>query len=349
MKNNGPRIIQHILFWVLAWVFLSWLFTRLTKEYSYTFLFTSLLLLIAIISTYLFNYYLIPKFLLGKKYLIFTLLSLFVVLMSLWMELLGILGIFLFLVTRSQSTGTGLPFFIDPVFLIAGLYFVILAGVMIRMIRLSFTMQADKLKLQNMTLEIENKLKASEINSLKAQFHPHFLFNTLNNLYWMTLNKSEQAPQLVLKLSDLLDYSLHQSNKDRVSLDQEIDYLRNYLEILKIRFEETANIQFSVNGSTLNRSVAPLIFIVFVENACKHGLAQITTAGWVNISFRIKPGEIHFSVANNYRSGSDTMESDKGLGLVQVQLRLQHGYPGKHELIFGKSDHEFNVELTLYD
>jgi sensor histidine kinase YesM len=349
MNKKRIRILLHVLFWIVASAFLSWFFTRLTKEYPYTLALTGLILLIALGTTYFYNYFLIPRYLLQKKYLLFILLSLFTGLISLWMEMMGITFIYLNLLIHSDPTINGQQFLIDPVFLIAGLYFVIIAGVVIHLVRLSFVMQADKLKLENLTLEMQNKLRETELNSLKTQFHPHFLFNTLNNLYWLTLNKSEQAPQLVLKLSDLLDYSLHQNNKDRVSLDQEIDYLRNYLDIMKIRFEDSADIRLTVYGNTEGRTVAPLIFMAFVENACKHGLSQFTAGGWVHIDLRIETGQIHFSVKNNFRSDMDVLPSSHGLGLILVRSRLEHAYPDKHLLAIGQSDHEFTVELTLKD
>ena len=348
MKKKATRILLHTLFWVMSWAFLSWFFTRLTHEYGYTFLFATLLLIIAIGTTYVFNYLLIPRLLLKKKYLQLILFSLFTGLISLWLELLGILAIFLYLVTKFD-TGKGLPFLIDPVFLVAGLYIVVFAGVMIRLIRISFSMQAEKLNLQNQKLEVENKLKESELNSMRTQFHPHFLFNTLNNLYWLTLNKSDLAPQLVLKLSDLLDYSLYRCKADRVPLDQEIEYIRNYLDIMKIRFQASKDINFVIEGETKDRMVAPLIFITFVENACKHGLSQMPGQSKIQIDLEIKPSSIQFTILNNYQKIDAQAMLSPGIGLTQVQTRLNLLYPEKHELIISDNGNEFIVQVILYD
>ncbi|MFA6126707.1 MAG: histidine kinase [Bacteroidales bacterium] len=348
MKQKPTRIILHFLYWIIAWVFLTWFFTRLTKEFEYTVLFTSLILLIAIGTTYVFNYLLIPKLLFRGKYLLLGLFSLFTMLVSLWIELLGILAIFLHLVTKF-NTGKGLPFFIDPVFLIAGLYIVVLAGVAIRLIRVSFSMQEEKLKLQNLKLEVENKLKESELNSMRTQFHPHFLFNTLNNLYWLTLNKSDQAPLLVMKLSDMLDYSLYRCKEDRVPLDQEIEYIRNYLYIMQIRFHESSEIRFDIRGPTKDRTVAPLIFITFVENACKHGLSQMQSGAKIHIDLEIKPSAIQFDILNNYPDKNETLNHPAGIGLTQVQSRLDLLYSGKHEFNINDTGHEYKVGVILYD
>jgi hypothetical protein len=171
MIKKATRIILHFLFWSVAWIFLTWFFSSLTKENQYTPYFTSLLLLIAIGTTYVFNYLLIPGLLLKKRYLLLVLFTLFAGLVSLWLELLGILGIFLHLVTKF-NTDKGLPFFIDPVFLVAGLYIVVFAGVMVRLIRIYFYMHAEKLSLQKLNLEVESKLKESESSSMKTQSHP---------------------------------------------------------------------------------------------------------------------------------------------------------------------------------
>ena len=349
MNKNSFRVVQHILFWVVAWLFLSWFFTRLTHETYYTLFFTSILLVIAMGTTYLFNYFLIPRYLLKKRYLVFFLLVLFVGLLSLWIEFLGILGIFLYLLIKFRSTGEGLPFFLDPVLQIAGLYFVIIVGVMIHLIRLSFSMQAEKLRIQNLALETENKLKESELSAMRNQFHPHFLFNTLNNLYWLTLNKSDEAPQLVLKLSDLLDYSLYGSKNERVPVIREIEYIRNYLDIMKIRFQDTSDIRFTIRGETDGRMVTPLIFIIFVENACKHGLATLTEKALIDIDLEAGPAWISFSISNNYHLPEKAPDQPAGIGLEQVRSLLNLTYPEKHKLTIQQDEHQFKVNLILHD
>ncbi|MCX6224960.1 MAG: sensor histidine kinase [Bacteroidia bacterium] len=268
--------------------------------------------------------------------------------MSLWLELLGIVAIFLHLLVKID-TRAGMPFLIDPVFLVAGLYLVVFAGVMIRLIKISFSMQAEKLSIQNRALETENKLKESELSAMRNQFHPHFLFNTLNNIYWLTMNKSDQAPQLVLKLSDLLDYSLYGCKNERVPLSKEIDYIRNYLDIMKIRFQDSSDIRFDINGETAGRMMTPLIFINFVENAFKHGLATLTTGARIKIEITIMPASIAFNITNNYHPTDKDPDQSAGLGLVQVKSLLNLTYPDKHKLEIQKDEHQFRVDLILYE
>jgi len=269
--------------------------------------------------------------------------------MSLWLELLGIWGIFLYLLNRFQSAGQGLPFFIDPVFLIAGLYSVIIAGVVIHLVRHAFSMQEQQLKLENMRLEVEKRLAEAELNSMKTQFHPHFLFNTLNNLYWLTLTKSDDAPRLVLKISELLDYSLYRCNQKLVPLEQETEYIRNYLEIMKIRFPDSNGISFGITGEPADRMISPLLLIALVENAFKHGLSQLATDAIIRISLEVEPASIRFTVLNSIPPDSGTEAIKPGLGLSQLQSKLNLLYPGRHELVLTRQQQSFIAKLKLHD
>lgn len=149
MKKNRKRIQFHVLFWVVSWLFLAWFLTRLTKEYYYSFILTSLIWFIAIGTTYVSNYLLIPRFLLTKKYLQLALFSLFCLLVSLWLELLGIVAIFYYLLTVYSTGQKGVPFLIDPVFLIAGQYLIVFTAVVLRLIRVYNTLQKEKIELEN--------------------------------------------------------------------------------------------------------------------------------------------------------------------------------------------------------
>jgi sensor histidine kinase YesM len=348
MKKNLYRILQHVAFWIMAWLFLSWFFSRITREFYFTPIFTSLLLLIAMGTTYVLNYCLIPSFLLKKRYFQFIAATLFTFLISLWMELLGILGIFLYLLTQYNSVGRGMAFFIDPVFLIAGLYLVVMAGAGIHLVRNSFRLQDERHSLENRQLTMEQKLTQAELNQIKSQFHPHFLFNTLNNLYWLTLNKSDEAPSLILKISDLLDYSLYRCNQPRVTLSQEIDHIRNYLDIIKIRFQESAQIRFSINGSIENTRIAPLLLLPLVENACKHGVTQSPDQGPIDIQLETQPGQVHFRISNDYLPvpGENT---NGGIGLSQLKTRLSLEYPDRHTLTITQTNERFTATLFLQE
>ncbi len=130
------------------------------------------------------------------------------------------------------------------------------------------------MKLEKNALTTELKLKEAELKLLKAQIHPHFLFNTLNNLYGLTLEKSDEAPDLVLRLSDILDYILYRCDEKYVPLTEEINMIKNYLEIEKIRYSEKLSLETNFPDKTSAFKIAPLILLPFIENAFKHGVSK---------------------------------------------------------------------------
>ncbi|MEO6189997.1 MAG: histidine kinase [Saprospiraceae bacterium] len=207
----------------------------------------------------------------------------------------------------------------------------------------------DWLKVQNEKRSLLTKNIESELLFLKNQINPHFLFNTLNNLYALTLKKSDYAPELVLKLSDMLRYMLYECNETVVPLSKEIHYINNYIALEKIRLSQQADIQIEIVGDPTNINVAPLLFIPFIENSFKHGLKYSTTDSYIHIQFRIED-EIHFSIVNSkhiHIPGMNKPKSVGGIGLNNVRKRLELIYPNSHELdIIDQLDH-YQVNLIL--
>jgi len=152
--------------------------------------------------------------------------------------------------------------------------------------------QREKKELQSQTLQ-------SELKFLKSQINPHFLFNTLNSLYALTLKKSDQAPEIVLKLSEMMRYMLYECNEREVPLSKEINYLKNYLELEKIRQGKKMEINFAMDGEVGHQKIAPLMFIPFVENSFKHGISNQISAGYVNILLEINQNEVTVTIENS--------------------------------------------------
>jgi hypothetical protein len=201
----------------------------------------------------------------------------------------------------------------------------------------------------NQQLERE-KLKA-ELQLLKAQVHPHFLFNTLNNLYAHTLTRSDQAPEIVLKLSELLRYMLYECNTPRVSLTKELKFLHSYLELEKLRYGERLDIALNIGGDTADKLIAPLLLIPFVENSFKHGASQQLDQAWVSLDLMVKDNTLKFRLING-KTALETPynpENDRSgrIGLQNVRKRLALIYPGKHELKVLDEGETFAVILTL--
>jgi len=190
----------------------------------------------------------------------------------------------------------------------------------------------------------------TELRFLKSQINPHFLFNTLNNLYALTLKKSDEAPEIVIKLSEMMRYMLYECNEKRVLLSKEIHYIRNYLDLERIRQGKNVNITFTVEGSANNEEIAPLLFIPFLENAFKHGLSNQIDHGFVDIRMHIEKDMVSFFIENTkapVRPQADPNRKSGGIGLVNVHRRLNLIYPEKYDLRIDNHPNTYAVELTI--
>ncbi len=193
----------------------------------------------------------------------------------------------------------------------------------------------------------------SELRFLRSQINPHFLFNTLNNLYALTIKKSDLAPEIVLKLSEMMRYMLYECNEKEVPLTNEIAYLKNYLDLEKLRKHENLYISFKIEGSPENKKITPLLLIPFIENAFKHGLSQHTREGFINILLKIENNKLTFRVENSKEpslpaSGITAGKKSGGIGLKNVRRRLQLLYPNRHKLIVRDEPQTFIVNLQLH-
>lgn len=199
----------------------------------------------------------------------------------------------------------------------------------------------------------EKKRVEAELNWLKSQINPHYLFNSLNAIYSYSLDNSPKAPAMILKLSDSLRYVLYESNLPEVALKKDIDYLQNYIAIQQMRNESRIDTDFQVTGDTDGLSIAPMLLIPFVENVFKHGFYSITDKVTVKIYVLIdKPkGLLTFHTENLYKDqeddGSVFTRSGSGIGMENVRRRLQLLYPDRHELRVDKTDGIFIVHLVL--
>ncbi len=208
------------------------------------------------------------------------------------------------------------------------------------------------------SLVSRNKLRAtesmalisqSELQLLQSQLSPHFLFNTLNNLYGLSLVKDDKLPGLLLKLSELLRHSVYQSSSTFVPLNEEINYIKNYVEFEKIRLED--RISLSINLETSNSlTIAPMLLIVFIENAFKHSKNTTDESIRIDIHLKVWEDRILFSVFNSFDSSlvtQNNLNKNSGLGLENARRRLELLYPGKHELTIEETVNTYKVLLQL--
>ena len=188
--------------------------------------------------------------------------------------------------------------------------------------------------------------REAELNLLKGQLNPHFLFNTMNNLYGLSVIKSDQLPALMLKLSDLLRYGLYETRDPFVPVEKEIQYLSNYIALEKIRLEEKVEVKFEVIGETLKWQIAPMLLIVFLENAFKH-LGSSNGEECVHVTLELTEETIKFTCVNSKIDADVSPRDHSGIGLENVKSRLKLIYPVKHLLKINQNEHSFEVTLEI--
>lgn len=335
------RFWWHLLFWFVVYI-VYWLNgAEITGQY-YKELEISLGTLPAkIVGTYTFIYLVLPLATEKRKFVVFGFLTLIH------------FFIYGFLIHLSYYLINPYPEFIDytgqPVFnagkaLAKGIsgYVVPAMGAAIIIFKKWYRDQQKSKKLA------EEKL-AAELNFLKAQVHPHFLFNTLNNLYALTLIKSDKTPDIVLKLSDLLDYMIYKSNDAFVPLKKELEILEGYIELEKMRYNERLDFKYEVKGDADAHEIAPLILLPFIENSFKHGASKDRSKPSIHIKLDIESEFLELEVMNSVPVVKNLDETEReGIGLKNVQRRLELIYPAKHELMIYQGDTLFKVECKIF-
>jgi LytS/YehU family sensor histidine kinase len=194
--------------------------------------------------------------------------------------------------------------------------------------------------------ELIKERQASEIALLRSQINPHFLFNTLNNIYSLVYNKSDEAPEAVMKLSSIMRYMLYDSNTDLVAVNKEVEYLNSFIELQQLRITQKGFVEIKVNGSMENRTIVPMLLIPFVENAFKHGDKNHEPG--IFIQLNLESDRLVFTVSNYIKLNNQAITDDTGgFGLENIKRRLGLLYPDKHELTINKSEDKFKIELTI--
>jgi len=205
------------------------------------------------------------------------------------------------------------------------------------------------IKLFKLWYERRQAALQAELKALKAQVHPHFLFNTLNNLYALTLNNSPKAPGVVVGLSDMLRYMLYECNADKVSLEKEVLMLQHYIGLEKIRYEDRLDVNFTIKGKLDDKLIAPLMLLPLVENAFKHGTSEQVGESWININLEVIGNRLKFKISNS-KPDAINGDDDKhrgNIGLQNIKTRLELIYPASHQLRIMDEDEVFLAVLEL--
>ncbi|HTH54865.1 MAG TPA: sensor histidine kinase [Cyclobacteriaceae bacterium] len=214
--------------------------------------------------------------------------------------------------------------------------------VFISLIRVAF----DRFDLEAKQKQLRNEKLTAELNYLKAQINPHFLFNTLHNLNYLIYSKSTAATDVVVKLSNIMRYMIYDASKNSVPLLREIDLLNDYIHLESIRLNEKFDLQFEKQGDVASAEIAPLMLLTLLENAFKHGVRDGEKDCWVKIDLRVDRDKISYRISNRIVA-SDPTKLKSGFGLNNLVQRLELSYPGKYSLDIEDENSIYCAKLVI--
>ncbi len=338
--NQNRVLLLHASFWAVYISFFTYWVSSFQQapdtDWGRIFTTASIHIVAAILISYLNYFYFLPKFLFKKKIALFMLLFLVafsvIVFSRLQLERYFIDG---FLGNEE--------YLYRPRFVVQLFFSNLSIVIFVSLLRFA----TDWLDLQTTRKEIEKEKLTAELNFLKAQVNPHFLFNTLNNLYYLAYSKSDKTIEIIEKLSLMMRYMIYDTNLPQVPLDKEMEYMQNYISLEKLRLSDKVRIQFSVDGNTDALRITPLILITFLENAFKHGVTNASQESWIDAKLDCRPDQLQFIVANS-KSYMSKLNEKSGIGLQNVKRRLELSYPGKYKLVMTDLPNEYRVQLDLF-
>src|SRR6201996_1888013 len=320
MKKIWP-VFWHIFIWVVLVLFFVFIVHNNTKVSLHRTLVIFVLYGCINISLFYLNYLLfIPRFLNRKRYSLYAL----VIVLTLVFYGIGKYGVAVLfpadVLQRMKGDTIGfVSYFLSTLF--TSIIFLFLSVV------LKFSV--DWFLNERLQRDLENQRLSAELAFLKSQINPHFLFNSLNSICSLAYQQSENTPGAILKLSEIMRYMLYECNDNKVSLAKELQYLQNYIDLQKIRFGSKAYIDFRVQGSTDHQQIVPLLLIAFIENAFKHGVANNPLTP-IRLLIDVDQAHLHFYMQN--KKHMNNRDASGGIGLENVQRRLNLLYPGKFNL-----------------
>lgn len=324
------RVWWHVLFWIVWYFFYIVTYSSGVLERT-QFIHNLWLLPVRMAWTYLLIYWMLPQFLLERKYLLFAFLAV------LHAILFG-LSVWIVLALVTGNKGHDFLPFIRPLVLN---YQIPATAAAIYMFKRWYL-------IQQYTLNLEKEKIKAELEFLKSQIHPHFLFNTLNNLYALTLKKSDSAPGMVIRLSNLLEYALYSGKQTEVYLRDELKQLMGYIDIEKVRFGSRLSVTTEINDIRDDLHIAPLLLLPFVENSFKHGAGKDLNSSFIDLRARTEKNRLIFIVSNSYSCEPGKFEKyTERIGLKNVRRRLELLYQNRHDLKIDQTADKFSVQLEI--
>ena len=323
---SWERVLRHVLYW-LGWLLFYVITNSLyfDKNLMRWISIELVSMCIKLPFVYFVIYYLVPNFLIPKRYFEFFSLLLFSAIFAgfaIWTSYYYVFHSFFSHIGGSKFWSMKMSFRVLDLIYIASLPTIL---------KLHQRQSLQEKKAQQL---VEQKLGA-ELKVLKNQLHPHFLFNTLNNLYSMVLTQHPKASEVVVRLSDIMSYMLYDCERSLIDLEKEIENLKNYIELEKIRYGTRVDISFETGGEITGKSIAPLLLLPFLENAFKHGVEKNELNSWVRINLWVTEEELTYMVENSLPEAvqdENMPKTQSGVGLANVRKRLELLYPDQHSL-----------------
>lgn len=347
------RIQRHLAFWTFWWLFQGFLyaFTPVPVKVTYidriplSMLESLIFLLAHIFLAYSLMYFVLPRYLLKNKYLA-----------------TGIWVVVLFFATAAFSALISM-FIVEPVrnliapeaqlfprtrqpYFYLGLLAGLRGGITIGGMAAAIKLMKHWYVKEQRNLQLQKEKAEAQLQLLKAQVHPHFLFNTLNNIYSHTQGVAPVASQLVMGLSDMLRFMLYECNQPLVPLSKELTMIRDYITLEKIRYDEQFDIHLDIPTDTGDLHIAPLLLLPLVENCFKHGTSNMLEQPWLNLQIHLKGNMMEMRLMNG-KAKEKTLQPTFGIGIENVRKRLQLLYPDKHVLKIMNEEEVFVVTLSL--
>jgi len=332
-------VLYHISFWVLYVLVFTIIHASYKENYREALIIELVRLPTSLLVVY-FNYFvLFPKLLNGNRYVQYVLYSLLTLCIGGFIQRLINYEVLSFLLPGMKDLGKW-QFY---KFLKA---FSFLALPLITCIGISVVWRYARL--QERTQRLEKEKLQSELKYLKSQINPHFLFNTLNTIYGLALENSRKTAQLILELSDFLNFSLYESSKEKIPLQKEIDLINNFVSLEESRFRDRVKVHMEIENKNLDKAyIPPLILVPFVENAFKHSLKEETKVASITIHLKVTNNHLIFEVQNSKPEITESLKVNSGVGLENICKRLSILYKDNHELQINNHARMYSVILKI--
>jgi len=338
--NINNRVYYHVLFWLCYYAYRVLLYGDIKNTFENVAYVQALEMILKIAIVYFVLFFLKPQFFNTKRYFYFLLALVITTCIASYLQL--------YMIWVCINLGIYADYTYDQIF--SRWKFFSAMGHINWILFVAFIVKVTKETFENAQINsnlLKEKLEA-ELQFLKSQINPHFFFNTLNNLYSLTIKKSDHAPQVVLMLSDLMSYMIYDTVNQTVKFSKELKFIENYIELEKLRYGDFVQVTVSVPDGLADLNIPPLLFLPFIENAFKHGVAKGESVNIIHISFVVKEADLHFMITNSMPPVMQPKyDKNGGIGLTNVKRRLAILYPNEHQLTIDNDGKSYKVHVSI--